>query len=726
MSSRIIVKAVSAKNLPAKDLLSKSSDPYLKVTAGKAKAKSKTILKNLNPEWNETVTLEHVDVHDIESKTLKLEVWDWDRLKPNELIGHAEIDLSGIDCHAVAPKAFELHLEGTRGGLLAITLKVEREMAARDAARIAHQISTRLTNNKQKFVDLDFPTDNRSLFDDAATHTLDAETKKHVSKYVWQRLSQMAPDAALFVDGTSATDIVQGALGSCYLLSALAVLATRKDLVSSIFVTSKASLGLFQVRFFKNEWLVVTVDDYVPTANSKSPIYAKCSDPREFWVAIVEKAYAKLHGTYQSIETGSIASALIDLTGEAPESVDLVPARADTAALWAKLLHATAEGYLMGASASSAKSGVEEEIGNGLLYNHAYAVLRAVEVGGHKLVALRNPWGGEKEWTGAWGDKSTEWVKFPDVAKKVAFKAAADGLFWMALSDFVGVFTNLWILRLLCDNVGHKHHRYELHSKWAGRTAGGSVNNATFGENPQIGVTAKYNGTNLSIALLQPDKRLSRATEYKSAIGLTLIKAPPSKGKDDRFHRLYDVSTIEKTIPYAPERSVLVDFGPMKAGERIAIIPALFDAKVEQAFTVLCFASHQIEFAELQGPDPITVASAWTEKTAGGCVNHDTWATNPTFALKSDLACDVTIKLEQAERDELYHIGVSVGKGSKPDKGAIEHDETCINSQSIAFDLKLEPNQPYWLLAQTFNPHCLGKFTISAFKHNEKATVTFA
>ena len=725
MSSRVTVQALSAKNLPAKDI-GGSSDPYVKIVAGKATTKSKTVMKQLNPVWNETLQLEHVDVHDIESKTLKVEVWDWDRFKPNDLIGRAEIDLAAVDCHAVAPKALELHLEGTRGASLSITLKVEREMAARDAARISHQLTTRLKANKQKFVDPDFPHDNRSLFDDAATHTIDAETKKHVSKFVWQRLSQLAPDAALFVDGTSPSDIVQGALGSCYLLSALAVLATRKDLVSSIFVTSNASLGLFQVRFFKNQWLVVTVDDYVPCVASKQPVYARCNDPKEFWVAIVEKAYAKLHGTYQSIETGSIASALIDLTGEAPESVDVAAARADTAPLWTKLLHATAEGYLMGASASSDKSGVEDDIGNGLLWNHAYAVLRAVEVGGHKLVELRNPWGGSKEWTGAWSDKSGEWTKFPDVAKKLQFKAAADGIFWMALSDFASVFTNLWILRLLCDSVGHKHHRYELHSSWAGRTAGGSVNAATFVDNPQVGVTAKYNDTKLSIALLQPDKRLSRAAEYKAAIGLTLIKAPPSKGKDDRFHRLYDVSAIEKTIPYAPERSVLIDFGPMKAGERIAIIPALFDAKVESSFTVLCFASHQIEFEELQGPDPITLAGAWTDATAGGCVNHDTWSKNPTFALKSDLACDVTVKLEQAERDELYHIGVSVGKGAKADKGAIDHDETCINSQSIAFDLKLEPNQPYWVMPQTFNPHCVGQFKISVFKHNAKATVTFA
>jgi hypothetical protein len=728
--SRITIKVLSAVNLPAKDL-NGSSDPFVKATAGKATAKSKKFLKTLEPVWNETLTLEHVDVHDLESKTLLLEVWDWDRLTRNDLIGSTSVDLATFDCHAAQAKRFEVTLEGARTAKLLFELKVEREMAARDAARISHQLTSRLKAQALQFCDPDFPLDNRSLFDDTALHTINHDDKgRHTSKFAWNRLSLLTPKPALFVDGTGANDIIQGALGSCYLLSALAVLATRKDLVSALFVTANVALGLFQVRFFKNEWLVVTIDDNVPMGGNKLPVYARCSELREMWVPLVEKAYAKLHGTYESIETGSIASALIDLTGEAPESVNLVDSRADLNALWSKLLHATAEGYLMGASAAAvanAKNGVvEEDLGNGLLGNHAYAVLTAVEVGAHRLVNLRNPWGGSKEWTGAWSDSSKEWTQFPDVAKKLKHTAAADGVFWMTLADFAGVFTNLWILRLLCDSKGHKHHRYEHHGKWSGRSAGGSVNNATFGENPQIGVTAKFNNTTLSIALLQPDKRLTRAAEYKSAIGLSLFKAPPSKGKDDRFHRLYDVSKIDKTIPYAPERSVVVDFGPMKAGERVAIVPALFDAGVEQSYTMLVFASNQVEFGELEGPDPISLSGEWTSKNAGGCVNHDSWSTNPVFTLKSDIACAVTIKLQQAERDELYHIGVSLGKGAKPNKSAIEHDETCVNSLSVAFERTLEPGVTYWVMPQTFNPDCHGKFTIQAFKHNEKAVVSFA
>ena len=44
-------------------------------------------------------------------------------------------------------------------------------------------------------------------------------------------------------------------------------------------------------------------------------------DEREFWMSIMEKAYAKLHGSYESCDAGLMNDALVDLTGAAPGSV---------------------------------------------------------------------------------------------------------------------------------------------------------------------------------------------------------------------------------------------------------------------------------------------------------------------------------------------------------------------------------------------------------------------
>ena len=45
----------------------------------------------------------------------------------------------------------------------------------------------------------------------------------------------------------------------------------------------------------------------------------------------------------------------------------------------------------------------------GLMGDHAYSVLRAVEVKGKRFVVVRNPWG-KSEWTGRWSDGSKEWT----------------------------------------------------------------------------------------------------------------------------------------------------------------------------------------------------------------------------------------------------------------------------------------------------------------------------
>jgi calpain len=52
-------------------------------------------------------------------------------------------------------------------------------------------------------------------------------------------------------------------------------------------------------------------------------LYGHCADPTEFWVPLMEKAYAKLHGNYEAINGGSMAEALVDLSGGCSEKFDL-------------------------------------------------------------------------------------------------------------------------------------------------------------------------------------------------------------------------------------------------------------------------------------------------------------------------------------------------------------------------------------------------------------------
>ena len=139
----------------------------------------------------------------------------------------------------------------------------------------------------------------------------------------------------MFVEGASSQDCIQGELGDCWLISAMSVLATRdvlimggkdgmdynpdmiidKDLATCLsngvyppIFHRFRSIGMYVIRIFKNfKWIYVVVDDRIPVnKKTKKPIFGHCVKVNELWVALIEKAYAKLHGCYENLTAGYI------------------------------------------------------------------------------------------------------------------------------------------------------------------------------------------------------------------------------------------------------------------------------------------------------------------------------------------------------------------------------------------------------------------------------------
>lgn len=65
---------------------------------------------------------------------------------------------------------------------------------------------------------------------------------------------------------------------------------------------------------------------------------------------------------------------------------------------------------------------------------HAYSIMEAREIKGHRLLKLRNPWG-RFEWRGAWSDGSEQWT--PEWMELLNHRFGDDGQFWMSYEDFL-------------------------------------------------------------------------------------------------------------------------------------------------------------------------------------------------------------------------------------------------------------------------------------------------
>ncbi|CAI9759565.1 unnamed protein product [Fraxinus pennsylvanica] len=74
-------------NLAVRDV--RSSDPYVVAKMGKQKLKTSVIRKDVNPEWNEDLTLSVADPN----LPIKLTVYDHDTFTKDDKMGDAEIDI---------------------------------------------------------------------------------------------------------------------------------------------------------------------------------------------------------------------------------------------------------------------------------------------------------------------------------------------------------------------------------------------------------------------------------------------------------------------------------------------------------------------------------------------------------------------------------------------------------------------------------------------------------
>jgi hypothetical protein len=103
----------------------------------------------------------------------------------------------------------------------------------------------------------------------------------------------------------------------------------------------------------------------------------------------------------------------------------------------------------------------------GLEKSHAYSILKAIEVDSTKFVQLRNPWG-YGNWNGKYNNNDESWTI--ELKEKLNFEDNSDGIFWMLYEDFIQIFNQVYICRLIPEDF----KTISIQGQWDSSNSGGS------------------------------------------------------------------------------------------------------------------------------------------------------------------------------------------------------------------------------------------------------------
>jgi calpain-15 len=151
-------------------------------------------------------------------------------------------------------------------------------------------------------------------------------------------------------------------------------MADKPQYVKARFVNEEANeAGIYLMSIYVNGIKTpVVVDDYIPTMNGK-PCFAR-SNEGELWVCLLEKAWAKLYGTYCRMEGGDPSFAAMHLNGSPAKSIwhQELSSYSTRADFYQTIKYADERGYTM---MSGTNGQGEQRLAKGVISGHAYSLI---------------------------------------------------------------------------------------------------------------------------------------------------------------------------------------------------------------------------------------------------------------------------------------------------------------------------------------------------------------
>ena len=338
------------------------------------------------------------------------------------------------------------------------------------------KISTKIFHNQamigSKQKDKDFPPNKNSLcpYDEKAEEWiyfegLEKSDLEDWDKYHWCRIEEITDfknNYEIFEEGATIEDIVQGDINDCYFLSAIGSLCSDSNFFEKIFhIKNKSEEHVYGIYLFLNaKWKLVLVDDYFPyeivNLDEKKLCFGS-SVQKELWVSLLEKAWAKVNGSYARIGCRGFMNETFDVLTEAyteeihmEEYINKKEKKNRKEELWKMLEDYFDKKYFITAGTSD---DIEEEEGEeiGLVPGHAYTLIQKYKVetvvGEERLVKLKNPYG-DTVFSGDWNYDCKKWTE--EIKKNCEYNKNEEkyGIFYMSYDDFCEYFDLINVAKL--------------------------------------------------------------------------------------------------------------------------------------------------------------------------------------------------------------------------------------------------------------------------------------
>ncbi|KAF3840970.1 hypothetical protein F7725_006832 [Dissostichus mawsoni] len=290
----------------------------------------------------------------------------------------------------------------------------------------------------------------------------------------------------------------------------------------------------------------------------------------------MEKAYAKVCGSYTDMNAGLPSEACKDFCGGVNVDYKLqeVHSGGHDDKLWSSLSNASGCNSMICCGTAQKGGVLVNTVSNsGIVDAHVYSVTAVTE--------------------------SDMWQKVsPNDRAKCEDRN--DGEFWMELEEFCRHFSMLFIC---CENpnfidgdVNCQWQSQTYDGKWtAGRSAGGSLSNRSFETNPQYRMKvniidkSEKEDKNIVLTLMQKPRQENRKRQSTYPIGISVFKVCILQNRPPlSINQLYQLQRQKDTQMYTYARE-LVEMHSMEPGEYL-IVPSTIDPYQSADFILTIFS----------------------------------------------------------------------------------------------------------------------------------------